>query len=68
MGAFGADLGPVALRRLECLFLYVIPAFVSTREIEDGCARTPCSASSAVHSSGSVMSGTDATTSTRKSK
>ena len=32
-------------------FLYVKPALLSTRQIEDGCTRTPCSASSAVASS-----------------
>jgi hypothetical protein len=67
MGALGADLGPVALRRLERLFLYVIPALISTREIEDGCTRTPCSASSAAASSVSAMSGTASTISTRNS-
>jgi hypothetical protein len=66
MGALGADLGPGALRGLERLFLYVTPAFVSTREIDEGCAVTPCSASSASASSRSVMSGTASTISTRK--
>ena len=32
----GADVRPVALRGFERLFLYVISALVSTREIEDG--------------------------------
>jgi hypothetical protein len=67
MGALGADLGPVPLRRFERLFLYVIPAFISTLEIDEGCAFTPCSASSAAASSVSAMSGTAPTISTRKS-
>jgi hypothetical protein len=67
VAALGTDLGPGALRGLERLFLYVTPAFVSTREIDEGCAFTPCSPSSAVASSSSVVSGAASTISSRKS-
>jgi hypothetical protein len=67
LGAGGADVGAGALRGVERLFLYVMPALVSSREIEEGCAFTPCSASSAAASSTSVMSGTASTISTRNS-
>jgi hypothetical protein len=66
MGALGADLGPIALRGLERLFLYVTPALISAREIDEGCAFTPCAALSAPASSVSAMSGTASTISSRK--
>ena len=66
-GARRAHVGALPLAGDQRLFLYVMSARISAREIEEGCAFTPCSASSARASSGIVMSGTASTSSTRKS-
>ncbi len=69
LGPFGArraHVGALPLAGDQRLFLYVSSARISAREIEEGCAFTPCSASSAAASSGMVMSGTASTISTKK--
>ena len=65
-GARRAHVGALPLAGDQRLFLYVMPARISAREIDEGCTFTPCSASSARASSGIVMSGTASTISTRK--
>ena len=66
VGARRAHVGALPLAGDQRLFLYIMPARISAREIDEGSTFTPCSASSARASSGIVMSGTASTSSTRK--